>query len=152
MVKTNLFSDVASVEQYIATYPVANALYNSFRPDWKILVQDFFLSKRTLPLTYDPFFKRIFNADTHPDRLSRLISSILGQEVTVTEILSNEDTLLKGNSLLIMDIVVRLANGSITTVEIQIQKQRTPLSIRHFTLNLWLTNIYIMGKSLLIQD
>lgn len=55
MVKTNLFSDVASVEQYIATYPVANALYNSFRPDWKILVQDFFLSKRTLPLTYDPF-------------------------------------------------------------------------------------------------
>ncbi len=31
MVKTNLFSDVASVEQYIATYPVANALYNSFR-------------------------------------------------------------------------------------------------------------------------
>lgn len=119
MVKTNLFSDVASVEQYIATYPVANALYNSFRPDWKILVQDFFLSKRTLPLTYDPFFKRIFNADTHPDRLSRLISSILGQEVTVTEILSNEDTLLKGNSLLIMDIVVRLANGSITTVEIQ---------------------------------
>ena len=107
MVKTNLFSDVASVEQYIATYPVANALYNSFRPDWKILVQDFFLSKRTLPLTYDPFFKRIFNADTHPDRLSRLISSILGQEVTVTEILSNEDTLLKGSSLLIMDIVVR---------------------------------------------
>ena len=99
MVKTNLFSDVASVEQYIATYPVANALYNSFRPDWKILVQDFFLSKRTLPLTYDPFFKRIFNADTHPDRLSRLISSILGQEVTVTEILSNEDTLLKGSLL-----------------------------------------------------
>ena len=63
-----------------------------------------------------------FNPDIHPDRLSRLISAILGQEVTVTAVLSNEDTLLKGNSLLIMDIVVRLADGSITTVEIQKQE------------------------------
>lgn len=85
----------------------------------KTLVQDYFFSKRTLPLTYDPFFKRIFNTDIHPDRLSRLVSAILGQEVTMTETLANEDTLLKGNSLLIMDIVVRLADESITTVEIQ---------------------------------
>lgn len=119
MFQSKLFNDVADVESYISNYPGANALYNSFRPRWKILVQDYFLSKRTLPLTYDPFFKRIFNTDIHPDRLSRLVSAILGQEVTVTETLTNEDTLLKGNSLLIMDIVVRLADGSITTVEIQ---------------------------------
>lgn len=119
MFQTKIFKDVADVECYISNYPGASALYNSFRPQWRTLVQDYFLSKRTLPLTYDPFFKRIFNTDIHPDRLSRLISAILGQEVTVTKTLTNEDTLLKGNSLLIMDIVVRLADGSITTVEIQ---------------------------------
>ncbi len=119
MFQTKIFKGVADVESYISNYPGANALYNSFRPRWKTLVQDYFLSKRTLPLTYDPFFKRIFNTDIHPDRLSRLVSAVLGQEVTVTKTLTNEDTLLKGNSLLIMDIVVRLADGSITTVEIQ---------------------------------
>lgn len=113
------FSDVAAVEGYIAKYPGANALYKSFKPEAKRFIQDFFLSKRTLPLTYDPFFKRIFNPDIHSDRLSRLISAIIGQEVIVTEILSSEDTLVKGKSLMIMDIVVRLADGSITNVEIQ---------------------------------
>ena len=119
MLHTNLFSDVSSVEQYIAQNTAANALYKSFKPEWKKLVQDFFLSKRTLPLTYDPFFKRIFNTDIHPERLSDLLSAIMGQRVTVTATLSNEDTLLKGNSLMIMDIVVRLEDGSIATVEIQ---------------------------------
>ena len=119
MFHTNLFSDVSSVEQYIAQNTAANALYKSFKPEWKKLVQDFFLSKRTLPLTYDPFFKRIFNTDIHPERLSDLLSAIMGQRVTVTATLSNEDTLLKGNSLMIMDIVVRLEDGSIATVEIQ---------------------------------
>lgn len=113
------FSDVAAVEGYIAKYPGANALYKSFKPEAKRFIQDFFLSKRTLPLTYDPFFKRIFNPDIHSDRLSRLISAIIGQEVIVTEILSSEDTLVKGKSLMIMDIVVRLTDGSITNVEIQ---------------------------------
>lgn len=119
MFQTIKFSDVVAVEGYIAKYPGANALYKSFKPEAKRFIQDFFLSKRTLPLTYDPFFKRIFNPDIHSDRLSRLISAILGQEVIVTEILSSEDTLVKGNSLMIMDIVVRLADGSITNVEIQ---------------------------------
>ena len=119
MFQTNLFSDVAEVESYIAGYPGAHALYHSFRPEWKTLVQGYFLSRRTLPLTYDPFFKRIFDADIHRDRLSRLISSILGQKVTVSDILPCESTQVKGNALLIMDIVVRLSDGSLTTVEIQ---------------------------------
>ena len=119
MLHNDLFHSVTEFEQYIQSYPTANALYSTFKPDWKMLVQDYFLSKRTLPLTYDPFFKRIFNTDIHPDRLSRLISAIMGQPVTVTATLSNKDVLIKGNALLIMDIVVRLADGSITTVEIQ---------------------------------
>ncbi len=46
MFQTNLFSDVASVEQYIGQYPIADALYQGFKPEWKTLVQDYFLSQK----------------------------------------------------------------------------------------------------------
>ena len=46
--------------------------------------------KKTLPLLYDPFFKKLFNGDEHRERLSRLVSSIIGQKVTVIDILTSE--------------------------------------------------------------
>lgn len=80
---------------------------------------DFMTGKRTLPLAYDPFFKKIFNPDVHADRLSSLISCIIGQEVTVKCALSNEESLLPTSSMLIMDILVELTDGSVANVEIQ---------------------------------
>ena len=52
---------------------------------------DFLRGARTLPLTYDPFFKAIFDPKLHPERLSGLISSLLGIPVKVKEILPTED-------------------------------------------------------------
>ena len=43
-------------------------------PVWKERFDDFLRGTKTLPLLYDPFFKAIFNADTHRDRLSELSS------------------------------------------------------------------------------
>ena len=80
---------------------------------------DFLRGARTLPLTYDPFFKAIFNPRLHPERLSGLISSLLGIPVKVKEILPTEDRMLDGESLLIMDVLVELEDGSLTNVEIQ---------------------------------
>lgn len=80
---------------------------------------DFMTGKNTLPLTYDPFFKKLFNPDIHKDRLSSLISSIIGQKVTVKCGLSTEESLLPTGSMLIMDILVELTDGSIANVEIQ---------------------------------
>ena len=80
---------------------------------------EFMEGKKSLPLTYDPFFKKIFNPDIYPERLSRLISSIIGTNVTVKYILSNEYSMLPSTSLLLLDIIVQLEDGSIANVEIQ---------------------------------
>ena len=64
-------------------------------------------------------FKKIFHPDVHPDRLSRFISSILGLTVKVLHILPNEDLVFHGETLLIMDLLAEMEDGSLINVEIQ---------------------------------
>ena len=52
---------------------------------------------------------------------NNFVSSILGMQITVVEVLSMEDTLMDGESYLIMDLVARTDDGSIVNVEIQKQ-------------------------------
>ena len=93
--------------------------YLNWPDKWKKRFLKFMEGKKSLPLTYDPFFKKLFNSDVYPERLSRLISSIIGTNVTVKCILSNEDSMLPSTSLLLLDIIVQLEDGSIANVEIQ---------------------------------
>lgn len=77
------------------------ALYRSYRrmnSSWKERFLDFCQGKKSLPLTYDPFFKYLFDPDIHGDRLSRFISSLLGFEVKILEALPGEDRLIDGTS------------------------------------------------------
>ena len=67
---------------------------------------------------YDPFFKKIFNPVERRDRLSELVSCLLGQKVTVLEVFPNEDSQFLG-VMIIMDMVVLMADGSIANIEIQ---------------------------------
>ena len=119
MIKNNTFSTVGELEETLHKSHSLYSQYVNLGSFWKPIFEEYMLGRRTLPLTYDPFFKRIFNPETHPDRLSDFLSSILGQKVTVTHILPNQNIMLKGSSLFIMDIVVRLEDGSLTNVEIQ---------------------------------
>ena len=80
---------------------------------------DFMTGTKTLPLTYDPIFKKLFNPEVYPERLSRLISSIIGIPVTVVQILPQQESMLDGSALLIMDILVQLEDGSLANVEVQ---------------------------------
>ena len=75
---------------------------------WKKRFADYMTGKKTMPLTYDPFFKCMFHPDRHPDWLSNLLSAILGESVVVERLLPSENTAISIDSLLIMDIVVRL--------------------------------------------
>ena len=69
---------------------------------------------------YDFMFKEILNPETAPERVESLLSSILGQEVRIMTVLPNDSTRIADEtSLLIMDIVVQLEDGSIANVEIQ---------------------------------
>ncbi len=86
---------------------------------WKKRFDDYMTGKKTMPLTYDPFFKCMFHPDRHPDWLSHLLSAIIGEPVTVESVLPSESTAISIDSLLIMDIVVRLSDGSLANVEIQ---------------------------------
>lgn len=101
-----LDSEEKIVEQLKKT-PILYGSYRRLNREWRQRFLDFCQGKKSLPLTYDPFFKRIFHPDIHPDRLSRLVSSLLGIEVKVVRILPNEDSLMDGDTLLIMDLFPR---------------------------------------------
>ena len=57
--------------------------------EWAGRYEDFLKGKKSLPLLYDPFFKKIFNPTERRDRLSELVSCLLGQKVTVLEVFPN---------------------------------------------------------------
>lgn len=80
----------------------------------------FCMGNRGLKITYDPFFHKIFNPEEHPDRLNKLLSSILKQPVKVIKVLPREGIrLTESSSLVVMDILVEAEDGSLINVEIQ---------------------------------
>ena len=93
--------------------------YQALDGEWKRRFLEFCLGKRTLPLTYDPFFKKIFHPDMHPGRLSRLLSSLLDRKVAVVRILPTEEMALIQDALMVMEILVELEDGSLANVEVQ---------------------------------
>ena len=83
-------------------------------------VQDFIRGKRGLKITYDPFFKHIFDPVTHGGRLSTLLTCIIGQKVKVKHVLPSQSKRLSAeSSLIIMDIIVELESEALANVEIQ---------------------------------
>ena len=71
-------------------------------------------------MLYDSFFKEIFDPDVKPERLEELLSLLLKQRVKILKVLPNDSTRIADeSSLLIMDIVVQLEDGSIANVECQ---------------------------------
>ena len=104
----------------LADNPSTKHLYGYLMSDkeWFDRFTGFFAGKKTLPLLYDPFFKMIFNPVESRARLSELVSCILGQHVTVIEVFPDTSYAFV-NSFVIMDMVVRLDDGSITNIEIQ---------------------------------
>ena len=86
--------------------------------EWIGRYEDFLKGRKSLPLLYDPFFKKIFNPVERRDRLSELVSCLLGQKVTVLEVFPNEDSRFLG-VMIIMDMVVMMSDGSIANIEIQ---------------------------------
>jgi len=78
------------------------------------------MGNRGLKITYDPFFKYIFNPTLKSGRLAELLSLILGEEVEIVEVIPTEsDRISEKGSLLIMDILVKLKSGGYANIEIQ---------------------------------
>lgn len=81
---------------------------------------DFCTGVRGVKTMYDFISKEILNPEVVPERIDELLSLLLGQEVHIVEVLPNDGTRIADeSSLVIMDIVVQLKDGSIANLEIQ---------------------------------
>lgn len=75
---------------------------------------------RGIKLVYDGFFKEIMNPEYAPERMNDFLSQLLKRTVKVLTVLPTESVRLADEtSLVMMDIVVELEDGSIANVEMQ---------------------------------
>ena len=116
---SNVFTSDEEVLAYLKKDADTYREYSVMRDEWKQRFMDFCTGKKTLPILYDTFFKRIFHPDVHPERLSNLISSLIGEKVRVKKILPLEDNYIDGARMVVMDILVEAEDGSIANVEVQ---------------------------------
>jgi len=81
---------------------------------------DFCSGARGVKMLYDAFAKELLSPTRYPERLNEIISLLLGTEATIIDVLPTEGIRLAAEqSLLTMDVVVKLADGTICNVEIQ---------------------------------
>lgn len=94
--------------------------YESWTEEQQTLFLEYCTGMRGVKILYDQFFKLIINPEQHPARLEEILSTILNERVKILQVLPNESTRIAAEkSLLVLDIVVELQNGSIANVEVQ---------------------------------
>ena len=117
------FPMIRSREQILLEIQENEHLRNEFRawePEQQELFLDIFTGAAGVKMLYDGYFKIVLDPEVHPERLERILSLLLQQQVKILTVLPNEGVKIADEgSLLIMDIVVRLADGSIANVECQ---------------------------------
>lgn len=81
---------------------------------------DFCSGAKGVKMLYDAFAKELLNPEVYPDRVAELLSLLLGKGVEILQVLPNDNSRIADeSSLLVMDILVKLQDGSIANVEIQ---------------------------------
>ena len=104
----------------ISSNPKLNSIFNSWRTDQQEEFLNILTGAKGVKMLYDSYFKEILSPEQTPERLSTMLSIILGQNVKVKSALPNDSTRLGDEySLIITDIVVELEDGSIANVEVQ---------------------------------
>ena len=94
--------------------------FESWEPEQREEFLDVCSGVKGMKFLYDGFFKEILNPEYVPERFNDFLSCMLCQKARVLKILPNDSTRIASeSSLLITDIVVELADGSIANVEMQ---------------------------------
>lgn len=95
-------------------------LFNSWSEEQREDFLDFCTGSKGVKILYDSFFKEIMNPETTPERLERLLSLILKQQVKIHTILPTDNSRIADeSSLLVMDILIELEDGSLANIEVQ---------------------------------
>ena len=123
MNKENKSQDLRTRDEALNEIKLDAKLYHEYC-QWPEKFRDefleFMMGVRGVKMTYDPFFKHIFNPETHPERLSEFLSLIVGKPLKVKRELPKEHSrITEKGSLMIMDILVEFENGEMGNVEIQ---------------------------------
>ena len=97
-----------------------NRIFLNMSPENRDRFVDICSGNRGVRILYDAYFKEIFNPDIDPQRLIRLLSLLLNKKITEIRSLRNTSSLIEDNrTLMILDIVVKLDDGSLVNVEVQ---------------------------------
>ena len=100
--------------------PACYSQYQKLTPELQEEFLNYCTGNRGIKITYDNFFKFVFNPETAPERLSAFISCLLGKTVNVRYALPLEGSqIVEDGSLVVMDMIVELDDGSLANVEIQ---------------------------------
>ena len=104
----------------IQSKPDLKKLFEEWTEEQQKEFLDFCTGVRGIKFLYDGFFKEVMNPEYVPERLEEFLSLVLGKAVKILEILPNDSTRIADEmTLLIMDIVVQLENGTIVNLEVQ---------------------------------
>lgn len=119
----NYFPMIRTRQEVLKDIRGASSLANVFT-NWPEEQQEDFLDFcsgiKGVKILYDSFFKEVMNPETTPERLERLLSLLLGQEVKIHTILPTDSSRIADeSSLLIMDILIELEDGSLANIEVQ---------------------------------
>ena len=108
-------------DQYLSANQTVWKEFQAFPRDIREQIYLFLEGKRGLRFLYESFFQKLFHPDLKKERLEELISLILGQNVKILQALPREgNRLADAGSLVVMDIIVELENGSLVNVEMQL--------------------------------
>ena len=95
-------------------------IYEGWNEQQKSRFLDCCTGVKGVKVLYDAFFKEVMNPEYAPDRMEDFLSLVLKQRVKVMQVLPPDSTRIADeSSLLIMDIVVELSDGSVANVEVQ---------------------------------
>lgn len=104
----------------ICKNPKLLSAFESWRTEQQEEFLDFCTGVRGVKLLYDSFFKEVMNPEYDAGRLEDFLSQLLKQHVKIVKVLPNDSVrIAMENSLLITDLVVQLADGSLANIEIQ---------------------------------
>ena len=101
--------------------PEVLKVFRKMKPEHQEALVQFCMGNRGLNVLYDPFFKKLFlEGEAGLKRLERLLSLIMGQKITIVRDEHLEVTRRSEDaSVMIMDLVVKLEDGSYVNLEIQ---------------------------------
>ena len=121
------------LKQYLPVIRTREEILHEIEKDMKLTEQfyswkeeqrqeflDFCTGVKGIKLLYDGFFKEIMNPETVPERMEDFLSELLNQKVKIVEVLPGDSSRLADEqSLLLMDILVKLEDGSYCNIEVQ---------------------------------